>query len=580
MNTSSDERNPVELLAEEFLGRKRRGEQPTLREYLEGHPELAAEIRDLFPALLMMEDLGESSGDMTGSLAADNGAPVGVRLQRLGDYRILREIGRGGMGIVYEAEQESLSRRVALKVLSAVSLLDPKQVRRFEREAKAAARLHHTNIVPVFGVGRQDSHYYLVMQYIVGLGLDVVLEDLRQLRWAKAEAGPASGSAPAARDAAALTADVVARSLITGRFAADGSITESFGDPAPAAAPVVPANAPLADPGSSPARLPGSSDLAALSDSDRRFYQSVARIGAQVAEALEYANRQGILHRDIKPSNLLLDNRGNVWVADFGLAKTAEADDLTHTGDILGTIRYMAPERFQGTCDARADVYSLGLTLYELVALQPAFQSADRHALIERVLHEEPVRLKKLAPGVPRDLETIIAKAIARDPAVRYATAAAMAEDLQRFAEDRPIRARRVSAAERLVRWCRRNPWIAAAAGLAAVALVVVAVLALLYAGEQTRLAEARQLYANQQIDHANEQTQAAARLQEALAQSNRRLAMLHFERGRVACEQGQIGPGLIWLIESLRLPPARETRPGGMPPWPVSPTGGDTTPV
>ena len=129
----------------------------------------------------MMEDLGESSGGTTGSLAADSIA-VGVRLQRLGDYRILREIGRGGMGVVYEAEQESLGRRVALKVLSTGSLLDPKQVRRFEREAKAAARLHHTNIVPVFGTGRQDGHHYFVMQFIAGLGLDVVLDDLRRLR--------------------------------------------------------------------------------------------------------------------------------------------------------------------------------------------------------------------------------------------------------------------------------------------------------------------------------------------------------------------------------------------------------------
>jgi serine/threonine protein kinase len=159
MKTSSGERNPVGLLAEEFLERKRRGERPTLQDYLERHPELAGEIRDLFPALLMMEDLGEGSGGTTGSRAAD-GVAVGTRLERLGDYRILREIGRGGMGVVYEAEQESLGRRVALKVLSAGSLLDPKQVRRFEREARAAARLHHTNIVPVFGVGRQDGHHY------------------------------------------------------------------------------------------------------------------------------------------------------------------------------------------------------------------------------------------------------------------------------------------------------------------------------------------------------------------------------------------------------------------------------------
>ena len=154
MTSSSDQRNPVELLAEEFLDRKRRGERPTLQEYLDRHPDLADEIRDLFPALLMMEDLGASSGATTGSLAADNGLAVAARLERLGDYRILREIGRGGMGVVYEAEQESLGRRVALKVLSAGALTDPQRVRRFEREAKAAARLHHTNIVPVFGVGR------------------------------------------------------------------------------------------------------------------------------------------------------------------------------------------------------------------------------------------------------------------------------------------------------------------------------------------------------------------------------------------------------------------------------------------
>jgi len=242
MNSSSDARNPVELSAEEFLDRKRRGERPTLREYVERYPELAGDIQDLFPALLMMEDLGESSGGTTGSLAADNGAALGIRLHRLGDYRILREIGRGGMGVVYEAEQESLGRRVALKVLSAGSLLDPKQVRRFEREAKAAAKLHHTNIVPVFGVGRQDGHHYFVMQFIAGLGLDVVLDDLRRLRQGK------SGSSPTARPVAppsrvaGLTAGDVARSLIAGRFdaagpPADGSVTEPFDGADSAASP-------------------------------------------------------------------------------------------------------------------------------------------------------------------------------------------------------------------------------------------------------------------------------------------------------------------------------------------------------
>jgi WD40 repeat protein/tetratricopeptide (TPR) repeat protein len=288
-------------------------------------------------------------------------------------------------------------------------------------------------------------------------------------------------------------------------------------------------------------------ELSASSDPDRQFYRSVARVGVQVAEALEYANRQGVLHRDIKPSNLLLDGRGNVWVADFGLAKTAEADDLTHTGDIMGTIRYMAPERFQGKCDARSDVYSLGLTLYELVALRPAYEASDRHALIERVLHEEPERLKKLAPAVPRDLETIIAKASARDPAGRYATAAALAEDLRRFVEDRPIRARRVSAAERLARWCRRNQALAAALGGTAAALLAAVVLSLLYAAEQAHRANDRTRY-------AEKQSEAAANYKAALSESNRRLAMLDLERGRIAFEKGHVGEGTLWTVEALRM--------------------------
>src|SRR4029077_6074046 len=218
MPTSSDQRNPVEVLAEEFLDRKRRGETPTLREYLERYPDLADEICDLFPALLMMEDLGDDSGRTTGPLAGDRAPAPAVRLQKLGDYRILREIGRGGMGVVYEAEQESLGRRVALKVLSAGALVDPQQVRRFEREARAAARLHHTNIVPVFGVGQQDGQHYYVMQFIAGLGLDLVLEDLRRLRQPKAspevpaaaEPGPQNRHEPSERPAARLLSGLTA----------------------------------------------------------------------------------------------------------------------------------------------------------------------------------------------------------------------------------------------------------------------------------------------------------------------------------------------------------------------------------
>src|SRR5262249_25524184 len=159
----------------------------------------------------------------------------------------------------------------------------------------------------------------------------------------------------------------------------------------------------------------------------------VAAIGVQVAEALQYAHAQGVLHRDIKPSNLLVDTNDSVWVADFGLAKVADAEDLTRSGGLVGTLRYMAPERFRGLSDARSDLYSLGLTLYELITLRPAFEAADHDSLIRKVSQEEPPRLRTAAPSIPRDLETVVEKAIAREPERRYQSAGAMAEDLRRF---------------------------------------------------------------------------------------------------------------------------------------------------
>src|SRR5262249_26074784 len=155
---------------------------------------------------------------------------------------------------------------------------------------------------------------------------------------------------------------------------------------------------------------------------------------------LAHAASQGVLHRDIKPSNLLLDDTGNVWVTDFGLAKAdSDADDLTHSGDIVGTLRYMAPERFNGQGDVRSDVYSLGLTLYEMLRLRLAFPESDGNKLVKHVLHDEPVRPRKVNPSVPRDLETVVLKAIARDPAHRYQTPAELADDLKCFVEDRPV---------------------------------------------------------------------------------------------------------------------------------------------
>jgi WD40 repeat protein/serine/threonine protein kinase len=473
----------VLALAEEFVARYRQGERPSLREYLDRHPELATEIREVFPAVALMENIALVQEEENSPAPA---VPDAMPLQQLGDYRLLRAIGQGGMGIVYEAEQLSLGRHVALKLLPRKLLTDVKHRRRFEREARLAARLHHTNIVPVFGVGEQDGLPYYVMQYIQGLGLNEVLEELK--RWRAAGEPQRVPETPVGKK---LSAGVMARSLLTGRCepVAMGSSLEQ----SPAEQPAVcaqdaslaaaSAGEPLEHRSSSSVILPGQS----VPSGQRRakpptYWQSVAQIGVQVAGALEYAHQQGVLHRDIKPSNLLLDRRTTVWITDFGLAKASDSEDLTHTGDVLGTLRYMPPEAFEGHSDARSDLYSLGLTLYELLAFRPAFDEKDRNKLIKQVTTNEPPRLDRLNPEVPRDLVTIVHKAIDRDPRQRYASAGELAADLQRFVDDEPIQARPIGASERLWRWCRRNPLLAGALTAVAASLLLGTVVAWLLA--------------------------------------------------------------------------------------------------
>jgi WD40 repeat protein/serine/threonine protein kinase len=463
---SSSDRDPVERLAEDYLERRRRGEDLSVDDYAEGHPDWADRIREAFPALLLIERLKPGSGDCTGSF---DGAGVGyvleaegdgVRPARLGDYRIVREVGRGGMGVVYEAVQESLGRHVALKVLSSPGRIDSTNRERFRLEARSAARLHHTHIVPVYAVGEHDGVQYYAMQFIAGCGLDAVLDDLRRLRRPGAGPGAASAADP---DGTATTADeadalsrVVARSLLTGTATVDAA------DP--------PAEAPPRG---------RSGEVSGLSaQGDQGYYRAVARLGIQIAEALTHAHAQGVLHRDIKPSNLLLDADGKAWVTDFGLAKVEGSDGPTRTGDIVGTLRYMAPERFDGWSDPRSDVYGLGVTLYELLTLRPAHDAVTRARLIEKVLHDLPAPPRKFDPRVPRDLETVVLKAIAREPAERYATARELGEDLENFLTGKPIRARRVGSLEQSWRWCRRNPAAAGLIGASGVAVLALTALA------------------------------------------------------------------------------------------------------
>jgi WD40 repeat protein/serine/threonine protein kinase len=537
--------DPLGQIADEFVEAFRQGRRPSVEEFARRYPALADELREMLPALVLVEKAKAS--EAPGQRPPAN-ASAAMPLRQLGDYQILREVGRGGMGVVYEAQQLSLGRHVAIKVLPSHALLDPRQLGRFQREARSAARLHHTNIVPVFGVGEQDGLHYYVMQFIPGLGLDVVLDELRRLRLPRGQRAPGRPT-PGPRDVSAVA---VARGLLSGEFrppVPDSAPTTAPGGPEAVADLEVAARAGAADT-SALIHLPGQAESSALSESGGQYWQSVARVCVQVADALAYAASQGVLHRDIKPSNLLLDDTGNVWVTDFGLAKAAtDSDDLTHTGDVIGTLRYMAPERFNGQGDLRSDVYSLGLTLYELLVLRPAFDDADRNKLVKRVMHDEPPQPRKVNPGVPRDLETVVLKAIARDPAHRYQSPAAMADDLKRFVEDRPVRARRVSNAERLWRWGRRNPL--AAGLLAGIVLVFLAGFAGMF--WQWRVAETQTGIALAREQEALQKTRDEAR---ARAEAQRFAAGLLLERGQGLCQQGQYAGGLLWLARGLDVVP------------------------
>jgi serine/threonine protein kinase len=449
----SDDPDRLELLdrlADEFMDRYRRGERPSPDEFARRHPELAEDIRQLFPALAMVEQpLQELAG----------AAPVG----QVAGYQLLRELGRGGMGVVYEAEQLSLGRRVALKVLRLDTVREPRAVLRFRREAQAAARLHHTNIVPVFEVGQDGDTAFYAMQLIDGHGLDRVIEELRRQP-------PATGAEPTTIPGPG--AAELAHSLRTGSF--HRTPTPDL-DPATPDAALPPAALPFS---------PASSAVAAGA-----FYHEVARMGEQVASALAYAHARGVVHRDVKPSNLLLDAAGVVWVADFGLAKADDSDNLTHTGDLVGTLRYVAPERFEGRTGPAADVYALGLTLYELLTLRPAFGARDRLELIEQIKNQEPPRPRSLRPAIPRDLETVVLKAMSKDPQRRYPSAQALADDLRRWRAGEPVLARPVGPMGRAWRWARRYP---AVAGLLALVLLVLAAgtaVSLLFALEARRQA-------------------------------------------------------------------------------------------
>jgi WD40 repeat protein/serine/threonine protein kinase len=523
MSDSTSDRDPLDSLAEEFLARYRAGERPSIAEFAQRLPGREDEVREFLPALVEMEELKPISGEMTGDYRVPH--PETAHPSRVGDYRILRLVGRGGMGAVYEAVQESLGRHVALKLLPTDSFADPARLERFRREARSAAQLHHTNIVPVFGVGEDNGRHFYAMQFISGHPLDEVIEEVQRLK----ERTFVGTQRAVSEVAVALLTGTMANprvdqpnTILTERDQSHQMNGSSSG--------------------SNPA-LSGS-----LSDGGRHYWRTIARLGWQVADALSYAHAQGVLHRDIKPANLLLDLQGTVWVADFGLAKSNDSDNLTQTGDIVGTLRYLAPERFDGAGDHGADIYAIGLTLYELLTLRPAFQANTRAKLVEQAVAANPPRPRSIDPTIPRDLETVILKAIARDPAMRYQSAAALADDLRRYMEDRPVRARRATPSEQFVRWCRRNPAVAAL--LATVLFVTTAgagVASFFAARASDRADEANRERAKAFV--REQEAQAARGQAETMAEEARkRLVRLNVLNGTTYQDAGNPASALLWF--------------------------------
>jgi serine/threonine protein kinase/tetratricopeptide (TPR) repeat protein len=426
----------------EITDRLHAGQPVNIEEYASRHPEFADRLQTILPSLKLLHACGSSP---VNDLAAEPSHGT------LGDFRILREVGRGGMGIVYEAEQMSLKRRVALKVLPFAGAMDSRQLQRFQNEARAAASLEHPHIVPVYGVGCERGVHYYAMKFIDGQSLAEVVDELK-------------------------TAD--------GRNHRATENTEKKQNTEFNSAPCSPCS------------------LGQLRSPD--FYKSVAELGIQAAEALEHAHSLGIVHRDIKPANLMIESSPpsahpspstlhlspKLWITDFGLARTAADAGLTMTGDVLGTLRYMSPEQAlakHGLVDHHTDVYSLGVTLYELLTGTPAVKGKDREEILNAITLDEPQPPRALDSAIPAELETTVLKSLEKNPTDRYATAQELADDLRRFLEHRPIQARRPSWGRVAAKWVRRHRGLVGSLAAGAVLSIGVLLAGLVWHNERLR---------------------------------------------------------------------------------------------
>jgi WD40 repeat protein/serine/threonine protein kinase len=451
-----------------YLQAAERGDRPDRSALLAAHPELAAELAAYLADLDGLDRLAAplhlSDPDLTVDPDGQPG-PTGPVVRYFGDYELLEEVARGGMGVVYKARQVTLNRPVALKMILTGALASPADVQRFRTEAEAAANLDHPNIVPIFEVGEQDGQQYFSMKLIAGRSL---AEELKAGAWEPRRA---------------------------------------------------------------------------------------ARLLAAVARAVHYAHQRGLLHRDLKPANILLDADGTPYVTDFGLAKrTADpAGNLTQTGAILGTPKYMAPEQAASSraLSTAADVYSLGAILFELLTGRAPFQGDSVLELLDRARREEPPRPRGLNPKVGADLETVCLACLRKDPANRYPSAEALADDLDRCLRGEPIAARPAGRWKKALKWAKRNPAVAALSALVLLSVsagVVLVVSQMLRAQREWFRAESIN---GQLVDKADQEAQARRDADRARLLAERRLYGTRILLAQAALDKVQIGQARRALDDS-----------------------------
>jgi serine/threonine protein kinase len=507
---SDEKAEQVVDILERYLAQLQAGALPNHEEWVSQHPEFADMLSEYLPELEQIQ-LGASVPDPAAVESDLPTFPDGEQ-GRLGDFKIQREVGRGGMGVVYEAEQISLGRRVALKVLPFAATLDPKQLQRFKNEAQAAAQLYHSNIVPVYAVGCSRGVHFYAMQFIEGQSLAEMIAELR--------------------------ADVIS------------GLPRTSVDPRPSDEAAGKAAQ------SAPEMMSTRTHAALATDRSSRsaaYFRSIAELGVEAALALEHAHQLGVIHRDIKPANVLVDAAGHLWITDFGLAQFQNERGLTLSGDIVGTVRYMSPEQAlarRGLVDHRTDIYSLGVTLYEALTLEPAYPGTDREFILKRIALNDAWPPRRVQPLLPAALETIVMKAMADRPESRYATAQEMADDLRRFLENRPILAVRPSLVERTTKWAARHKPVLTAAAAALGLVVAALIVGTFLLWREKDLTQAALVEARTQEELARSQA-AEVRAQKQRAQRNFELALSGAMQLMVRLEDKRYDP--MPLIGELR---------------------------